>query len=101
MLHTISLASVPLADADWHGPGWWIVFVPLGWFLAVFVFFFIFRRVGGGPCCGWGYGHRYGRGAWRGHPDPGAVLDGRFAEGEIDADEYRSRRATLENAGQP
>lgn len=31
----------------------------------------------------------------RGHPSPEQVLDERFARGEIDAEEYRSRRELL------
>jgi putative membrane protein len=89
-------AAIPLAD--WHGPGWWIVFVPLGWFAAIFLLFFVFRRFGWGPGCGWGpgYGRRYGRGGWGGPLDPIEVLDRRFAEGEIDAEEYKERRSTLD-----
>lgn len=94
-----ALASIPLAD--WHGPGWWIVFVPLGWFAIAFLLFFLFRRAGWGPGCGWsGYGPADG-GEWRRHPAPIEVLDRRFAEGEIDAEEYRARRSTLEKGITP
>jgi putative membrane protein len=89
-----ALASIPLADR--HGPGWWIVFVPLGWFAVAFLFFFLFRRAGSGPgCWGGGYGRAYG-GGWRRRSAPIEVLDRRFAEGEIDAEEYGARRSTLE-----
>jgi putative membrane protein len=90
MLDLTTFASIPLAD--WHGPGWWIVFVPLGWFAVAFLFFFVFRRAGCGPGYRWS---RYGRPNW-GRPDPIEVLDRRFAEGEISAEEYRARRSTLE-----
>jgi putative membrane protein len=88
-------ASIPIAD--WNGPGWWIVFFPLGWLVFFFAVFFVFRRFGWWGC-GWGpgYGPRYGRRGWGGTVDPLEVLDRRFAAGEIDAEEYRSRRATLE-----
>jgi putative membrane protein len=93
----ISLASIPLAD--WHGPGWWIVFVPLGWFAVAFAFFFLFRRAGWGPGCrGVGYGPGRG-GGWGPGPGAAEILDHRFAAGEIGAEEYRERRSTLDTAG--
>lgn len=89
-----ALASIPLAD--WHGPGWWIVFVPLGWLTVAFLLLFVFRRAGWGPGC-WGAGNgRAHGGGWRQRSAPMAVLDRRFAEGEIDAEEYSARRSTLE-----
>lgn len=92
---SLSTALIPIAD--WSGPAWWVVFFPIGWFVFFFFFFlvfFVFRRVGWWGC-GWGpgYGPRYGL---RRPLDPLDVLARRFAEGEIDAEEYRSRRATLE-----
>jgi putative membrane protein len=92
----MSLLTALLPTADWNGPGWWIVFFPLGWFVFFFLIFFVFRRLGPwgwGP--GPGCGPRYARRGWSGHADPLEVLDRRFAAGEIDAEEYRSRRATL------
>jgi putative membrane protein len=84
------LALIPLAD--FHDTGWWIVF-PLGWFLLFLLVFTVFRRYRwGGPGCGWGYYAGYDR---RPTVDAGAVLDRRFAEGEIDAEEYRARREEL------
>jgi putative membrane protein len=89
-------SALPLADSD--GPGWWIVFVPLGWILVIatlFVFLRLFvfrrRRWGAGWGCGPG-GSRYG-----GPTSAAEVLERRFAEGELSADEYRERRAVLEN----
>jgi putative membrane protein len=90
-----SLSAIPLAD--WHGPGWWVAFFPVAWFAFFFLIFFAFRRVGWWGCGpGWGYGPRSGRRAWAGGDDPAAILDRRFAEGRIDAEEYASRRGTLE-----
>jgi putative membrane protein len=81
--------------ADWDGPGPWILLLPLFWFAVVFLFFFVFRRAGWGPGCGWG---GPGRG-WR-QLDATDLLDRRFAEGEISAEEYRSRRSTLKQKEQ-
>jgi putative membrane protein len=94
---TMLTSTPPLAD--WDGPGWWIVFVPLGWFLVILALallfrVFLFRRGGWGP--GWGAGPggpRYG-----GRMSAAEVLERRFAEGELTADEYRERRAVLEDS---
>jgi putative membrane protein len=92
----MSLLTALLPTADWNGPGWWVVFFPLGWFVFFFLIFFVLRRFGPwGWGWGPGYGPRYARRGWGGPADPLDVLDRRFAEGEIDAEEYRSRRATL------
>lgn len=86
-------AALALAD-DWHGPGWWILFVPIVWFAVAFVFFGLLRRFGRGPGCGWG------------GPGPGSranaaeILDRRFAAGDIDEGEYRSRRSSLGDRGE-
>ncbi len=85
-------AALPLADA----PGWWFVF-PLGWFVVLFLAFFVFRRFGWGAGCG--YGPRYARGGWQRPEQPVEILGRRFAAGEIDVDEYRARRAALERDG--
>jgi putative membrane protein len=83
-----------LPVADWDGPGWWIVFAPLGWFLVIATFIvllrvFVFRGGGwGGPG-----GPRYG-----GRLSAAEVLERRFAEGELSAAEYRERRAVLEDS---
>ena len=69
----------------YHGPGpWWPIF-PIFWllaFIAVAVFFATRRRRWGGDCYGSPSGH--------------ALLSERFAAGEIDDDEYRARRAVLD-----
>lgn len=93
----MSLLTASIPTADWSGPHWWVVFFPLVWFGFFFLVFFAFRRFGLWGC-GWGpgYGSRYARRGWGGPADPLDVLDRRFAEGEIDAEEYRTRRSTLE-----
>ncbi len=90
---SLLLSVIPLAD--WNGPGWWVVFFPVGWFVFFFAVFFLFRRTGWSSC-GWGYGPRYGRRGWAGGDDPVEILDRRFAEGQIDVEEYASRRGALE-----
>jgi putative membrane protein len=74
------------ADTYWHdGPHWWFVFFPLVWIAVIVTAIWIIRRTGG-------------LGGWRAHPvETGIdVLERRFAAGEIDADEYRRRRAVLD-----
>lgn len=72
----------------WHGP--WFLLFPLFWVLVIFGTVWIVR----------------GRPPWRGRqaaerrPESGAeILERRFAEGEIGAEEYRDRRSTLEQGG--
>jgi putative membrane protein len=67
-------------------PDWWPIF-PILWFLAiatVIVVAFRVRRRRWGACGPQRSGH--------------ATLAERFAAGEIDADEYRARKAVLDEA---
>src|SRR5262245_45639051 len=89
--------ALPVADSD--GPGWWIVFAPIGWLLVIGTLFilvrlFVFRRgrLGTGWGCGPG-GPRYG-----GPTSAAEILERRFAEGELSADDYRERRAVLRDS---
>lgn len=89
---TIFLASltaigtlIPVAHWNGHGPGWWIVFVPLFWILVITGIIFLVRSRRGGPP--WG-----GRGRESGID----VLERRFAQGELSLEQYRERRAVLE-----
>ncbi|MFJ8624276.1 SHOCT domain-containing protein [Kitasatospora sp. NPDC093550] len=78
--------------ADWHGPGPWILLVPLVWIAVVFLVILALRRtVWRRRGCGFGYGHGAGSAA----EHPLAVLGRRYAEGDIDAEEYRAKRAVL------
>jgi putative membrane protein len=91
---TALTSALPLAD--WDGPGWWIVFAPLGWFLVIATFVvllrvFVFRGGRWGP--GWGGGPGGPRSG--GRMSAAEVLERRFAEGELTAEEYRERRAVL------
>ncbi|MEV4614614.1 SHOCT domain-containing protein [Kitasatospora sp. NPDC049258] len=69
-----------LAETDGHWPGPWILLVPLFWLAVVAVVVTVARRAGRLRHCG---------------DAPLAVLGRRYAEGEIDVDEYRTRRAVL------
>ena len=77
--------------AAWHhdGPGWWIVFVPLFWIVVIGGIVLLLRSRGGwGPPRGGG------------HRETAIdVLDGRYARGEIDVDEYQERRSVLTGHG--
>ena len=65
---------------------WWFLLFPLFWLLVFFcVFRFVLLRRGG---C-WLRGERSGRERARG------ILDERYARGEIDDEEYRTRLAGL------
>ena len=72
-----------IADANW-GPGPWILLVPLVWIAVIATFFWLVRgRRGWGPPR---------------HSGPSAleILDRRFAEGDLSAQEYRDRRQVLD-----
>jgi uncharacterized membrane protein len=76
---------IPIAHWDGDGPGWWIVFAPLVWFLVIFGIVLLVRGRGGGPP--W---------AGRGRETGIEVLERRFAEGELGLEQYRERRSVLE-----
>jgi putative membrane protein len=65
------------------GGAWWIL-SPLFWLLIIVGIVFLVRSRGGGPS--WSDGRETGI----------DVLERRFAEGELSLDEYRERRAVLE-----
>lgn len=80
-----ALFVLPSEQVVYHGPPpWWPIF-PIFWLLVIglVVFFVVRRRRWGG--CGYGYGRS---GLDR--------LAERYAAGEIDETEYRSRREVLE-----
>ncbi|HEY3000587.1 MAG TPA: SHOCT domain-containing protein [Acidimicrobiales bacterium] len=76
--------STLLAHTDgWgYGPGPWFLIFPFLWFGLIAFVLWRFRRGA------WG--------AWRGHQSGRSVLAERYARGEISADEYRERRAVLD-----
>jgi len=79
-------ALIPIAHWNGDGPGWWIVFAPLLWILVITGIIFLVRGRRGGPP--WG-----GRSRETGID----VLERRFAEGELSLEQYRERRAVLED----
>ncbi|MFJ9771745.1 SHOCT domain-containing protein [Kitasatospora sp. NPDC101157] len=85
--------------ADWHGPGAWFLLVPLFWIAVVVLVITLLRRTvwrRRGACgFGAGVGPGFGVGAPGAAEHPLAVLGRRYAEGDIDAEEYRARRAVL------
>lgn len=89
---TTALASSGQMLADhYHGPGpWWPIF-PIMWFLFFIVFAFLITRFG------WWRGRRQCDDL-RGEPARSGKsrLADRFAAGEIDEQEYRSRLAVLD-----
>jgi putative membrane protein len=90
-LATTGIAATTLADRC-DGPGWWPL-IPLFWLTAFIVFFVLAARFG------W-WGRRRGWSEDRYHRDAAhegrARLAERFAVGEIDEQEYRSRLAVLD-----
>ncbi|MFI6288285.1 SHOCT domain-containing protein [Streptomyces sp. NPDC051018] len=87
-----------LAFADGHGPGPWILFLPLIWAAVITGAVTVLRRTGL-----W-RGRRGPRPSHTGHTPPGvhgenspiALLGRRFAAGEIDEDEYWRRLSVLD-----
>ncbi|MER8186757.1 SHOCT domain-containing protein [Kitasatospora sp. NPDC094015] len=69
-----------LAETGGHWPGPWILLVPLFWLAVVALVVTFARRAGLRRHCG---------------DAPLAVLGRRYANGEIDVEEYRTRRAVL------
>ncbi|MFD4654140.1 SHOCT domain-containing protein [Kitasatospora sp. NPDC058444] len=72
--------------ADWHGPGPWILLIPLVWIAVVVLVIAVLRRT---------VWRRHGCGFGAGAEHPLAVLGRRYAEGDIDAEEYRAKRSVL------
>ncbi|WP_435737959.1 SHOCT domain-containing protein [Cellulosimicrobium sp. PMB13] len=94
MLTALTTTAAAAAPGTHWGPGpWWFVF-PLLWFLLfASVVFLVARRARRG----WGPG-----GSWRqSGPDPVTVLGERFARGEIDEQEYRTRLTVLREPRPP
>jgi putative membrane protein len=73
-----------MTAVHYWGPGPWILVFPLFWFAVIATFFWLFRGRRG-----WGPPHYRG-------PSALEILDRRFAEGELTAQEYRDRRQVLD-----
>jgi putative membrane protein len=95
---TTALANSGQLLADhYHGPGpWWPIF-PIMWFLFILTFVFVITRFG------WWRGRRQCDDLRNEPTRTGkARLAERFAAGEIDEQEYRSRIAVLDGtSGDP
>ncbi|MFJ3035484.1 SHOCT domain-containing protein [Curtobacterium pusillum] len=65
----------------WHGGGFPFFVLPAFFFFAFLVVFVVFGVLR--------------RGSWRARSDARSVLADRFARGDIDAEEYRSRLSEL------
>ncbi|MBV6695998.1 SHOCT domain-containing protein [Kitasatospora aureofaciens] len=78
-----------LADWDGNGPGPWILLFPLIWIAVVVLVITVLRRTAWRRACGHG-----------GADHPLSVLGRRYAEGDIDAEEYRAKRAVLSESSQ-
>ncbi|GAA1258508.1 SHOCT domain-containing protein [Kitasatospora nipponensis] len=87
-------ASALLADDGWHHGGPWFLLIPLAWLAFLVIVFTVLRRTA------WRRGCSGGPFGPDGSQSPLAVLGRRYAQGEIDEEEYRARRAVL-TAEQP
>lgn len=85
-------ATMLLADHDghmgwgWDG-GWWIMMLGMVLFWGAIIFLVVWA-VRGSP--GWGRGEGHAR-----RETPEEILDRRFAEGDLSAEEYRERREVI------
>jgi putative membrane protein len=87
-----NFASIVLADDSWHHDGApWFIFAPLFWILVVFGIVWIVRAA---PP--WRRSRNFGPRRESGTE----ILERRFAEGDLDPDEYRQRRSTLDDREQ-
>lgn len=77
-----SITASALTTAAAHGPYWQGGGFPFFLFPAFFFFAFLVFGV-------------LRRGSWRARSDARGVLAGRFARGDIDAEEYRARLSEL------
>ena len=80
-------ALLPIADWSMHGSGagWWIpmmVFMVLFWGAIIVGIFWVVRNTGRGS-------------ATPPRPTPSEILDERFAEGVLSAEEYEARKEVL------
>jgi putative membrane protein len=95
--------------AQWHdgaGPGPWILFFPLIWAAVIAGVIVLLRRTvwrgRGGPLHWAGQGRGpVPAGGPRPENSPVDLLGRRFAEGEIDEDEYWRRLSVLQEGGRP
>jgi putative membrane protein len=96
LVPSAAFVQLPLADGfDMHGDfgaGWWIVMMLgmlLFWGLVIAAIVWVVRELS------------QSRSVHAGIDSPLALLDRRFASGEISAEEYRERRAVLSGESEP
>lgn len=90
------IATTVPHDGWGGGPGWFVIF-PILWFLlAVAIVVLIARNARRRFAAGPPWAHRTSPG-----PDPVAILGERYARGEIDESEFRSRLDVLRSSTQP
>jgi len=77
----LTALSTVAAGPHWHGGGFPFPVFPLVFLLVLLVAAVVFGALR--------------RGSWRARSDARAVLADRFARGEVDAEEYRSRLSEL------
>jgi putative membrane protein len=90
--------SIPVADTWMHGSWGW------GWMSLMIVMMLLFWGVIIAAIVWLIRGAAWGRSASEtpaGGEPPRAILDRRFAEGEIDEEDYRARREALAGRGEP
>jgi len=75
------LTTIAATAPYWHGGGFPFPVFPAFFFVAFLVVFLVFGVLR--------------RGSWRARSDARSVLADRFARGDIDAEEYRSRLSEL------
>ncbi len=88
-LSTVIADSGHMFDSDW-GDGWWIVMM-----IGMVVFWALVILGGAWIVRSLIFNSR------KQHPGPLEILDRRFAEGEIDEDEYQKRRTAIESCAGP
>ena len=96
-MNTLAQVAAHMPHDGWDGgPGWFIIF-PILWFLLIATAFFLLFRAAR-------RGFRHGPPPWARQaagPDPVAILGERYARGEIDESEYRSRLEVLRASTPP
>ena len=94
-MNMLTLNALTNHPGPWgHGAGgWWFLFIPFFWIFWLFVFWFVFGRIA----------RRRGVGPWRGGwtRSGESVLAERYARGEIDEEEFETRRQVLRRAVSP
>ncbi|MBE1877969.1 SHOCT domain-containing protein [Myceligenerans pegani] len=94
-MNTLAQVAAHMPYDGWGGgPGWFIIF-PILWFLLVVAIVVLIAR---SARRGFRQGPPWARQAGT---DPVAILGERYARGEIDESEYRSRLAVLRSAADP